>query len=66
MFWRDYLSNVDQKRIVHLAAGNSSWREIILVVGRAITAAPDRVAAAYEVLQDLVNAEKVASDAAAV
>jgi len=30
----------------------------ILVVGRAITMAPDRVAAACEILQDMVNAEK--------
>ncbi len=55
----------DQKRVFTsrraIQAGAS-----ILVVGRAITAAPDRVAAAYEILQDLVNAEKVASDAAAV
>jgi orotidine-5'-phosphate decarboxylase len=48
-------AGADQKRVLSpgraVAAGSS-----LLVVGRAITAAPDRQAAAREVLQDIVNA----------
>ena len=48
-------AGADQKRVFSpgraIAAGSS-----LLVVGRAITAAPDRQAAAREVLQDIVNA----------
>jgi len=48
-------AGADQKRVFSpgraVAAGSS-----LLVVGRAITAAPDRQAAAREVLQDIVNA----------
>ena len=47
-------AGADQKRVFSpgraVAAGSS-----LLVVGRAITAAPDRQAAAREVLQDIVN-----------
>jgi orotidine-5'-phosphate decarboxylase len=59
----DMTAGTDQKRVFTsrraIQAGAS-----ILVVGRAITAAPDRAAAACEILQDLVNAEKVDSAAA--
>jgi orotidine-5'-phosphate decarboxylase len=48
-------AGADQRRVFSpgraVAAGSS-----LLVVGRAITAAPDRQAAAREVLQDIVNA----------
>jgi orotidine-5'-phosphate decarboxylase len=48
-------AGADQKRVFSpgraIAAGSS-----LLVVGRAITAAPDRQAAARDVLQDIVNA----------
>ena len=50
-------AGADQKRVFSpgraIEAGSS-----LLVVGRAITAAPDRQAAALEVLQDIINAQQ--------